>query len=142
MTSNVGSEVILESKPEEDEALQGKIEQMLRMKFRPEFLNRIDDIVIFNRLRKDRMGAIVDIQLAGVSKQIKNSKDIEINFDDSVKQMLAKRGYDPSFGARPLKRLIQTKILDPLALEIIDGQVKDGDNILANTENNSIIFQN
>ncbi|MBP7018375.1 ATP-dependent chaperone ClpB [Candidatus Saccharibacteria bacterium] len=142
MTSNVGSEVILESKPEEDEALQGKIEQMLRMKFRPEFLNRIDDIVIFNRLSKDRMGAIVDIQLAGVSKQIKNSKDIEINFDDSVKQMLAKRGYDPSFGARPLKRLIQTKILDPLALEIIDGQVKDGDNILANTENNSIIFQN
>ncbi|MBP6041928.1 ATP-dependent chaperone ClpB [Candidatus Saccharibacteria bacterium] len=142
MTSNIGSEIILESKPDEDEALQSTIEQLLRSKFRPEFLNRIDDIVIFNRLSKDRMGAIVDIQLAGVSKQIKNSKDIEINFDDSVKQMLAKQGYDPSFGARPLKRLIQTKILDPLALEIIDGQVKDGDNILANTENNSIIFQN
>ena len=142
MTSNIGSEIILETKPHEDEALQSTIEQLLRSKFRPEFLNLIDDIVIFNRLSKDRMGAIVDIQLAGVSKQIKNSKDIEINFDDSVKQMLAKQGYDPSFGARPLKRLIQTKILDPLALEIIDGQVKDGDNILANTENNSIIFQN
>ena len=141
MTSNIGSEIILESKPDEDEALQATIEQMLRTKFRPEFLNRIDDIVIFNRLSKDRMGAIVDIQLTEVAKQIENSKNIKISFDGDVKQMLAEQGYDPSFGARPLKRLIQTKILDPLALEIIDGKVKDEDSLMVIIENNKIVFQ-
>lgn len=119
-----------------------RLSRCWEVKFRPEFLNRIDDIVIFNRLSKDRMGAIVDIQLTGLAKQIKDNKDIKISFDNSVKLMLAEQGYDPSFGARPLKRLIQTKILDSLALEIIDGKVKDGDNLAANIENNRVVFQN
>ena len=140
MTSNIGSHAILEAKPEEDEALEGIIQQLLRKEFRPEFLNRIDDIVVFNRLDQARMGDIVDIRLREFTKQIKDSKDITINFSDDVKTMLAEQGYDPSFGARPLKRLIQTKILDPLALEIIDGNVTDGSELTAKLDNNRVVF--
>jgi ATP-dependent Clp protease ATP-binding subunit ClpB len=140
MTSNIGSHEILEAKPEEDEALEDTIQQMLRKEFRPEFLNRIDDIVVFNRLDQKRMGDIVDIRLREFAAQIKDSKDITINFSDDVKTMLAEQGYDPSFGARPLKRLIQTKILDPLALEIIDNKITDGDTITAKSENNQVVF--
>jgi ATP-dependent Clp protease ATP-binding subunit ClpB len=86
------------------------------------------------------MGDIVDIRLREFAAQIKDSKDITINFSDDVKTMLAEQGYDPSFGARPLKRLIQTKILDPLALEIIDNKITDGDTITAKSENNQVVF--
>jgi len=126
MTSNIGSSAILEAKPEEDEAIRSIIDQQLRKEFRPEFLNRIDDIIIFNRLSQERMSEIVQIQLEEVTKHLKESKNIQLNFNDKVKKLLAEQGYDPSFGARPLKRLIQIKILDQLALAIIDGKINDG----------------
>ena len=140
MTSNVGSSAILAATAEEDEALQSTIEQLLRTEFKPEFLNRIDDIVIFNRLSKDRMKAIVDIQLEEVAKHLKTAKDISATFDTSVKQLLAEEGYDPAFGARPLKRLIQTKLLDPLAMKIIDGTIVEGSSVKATVKNSQLQF--
>lgn len=129
MTSNIGSNAILEAKPEEDEAVRSIVDQQLRKEFRPEFLNRIDDIIIFNRLSQERMTKIVEIQLEEITKHLRETKNINLSFDDKVKKLLAEQGYDPSFGARPLKRLIQTKILDKLALAIIDGKIKDGSDL-------------
>jgi len=140
MTSNVGSSAILAATAEEDEALQSTIEQLLRTEFKPEFLNRIDDIVIFNRLSKDRMKAIVELQLKEVTSHLKNAKDISVSFDDNVKKLLADEGYDPSFGARPLKRLIQTKLLDPLAMKIIDGTITEGSSVKATVRNSRLQF--
>ena len=86
------------------------------------------------------MSNIVDIQLTNVIKHLQESKNITLDIHKEVKDMLAQEGYDPSFGARPLKRLIQQKILDPLAMEIIEGRVKEGSNVSAKTENQNVVF--
>lgn len=125
MTSNLGSDLILNAKPEDDEALETQLQERLRAHFRPEFLNRIDDIVVFERLSDSLMGKIVDVQLRRVIDHLKASKNITLNVDESLKKHLAEVGYDPNFGARPLKRLIQTDLLNPLALEIIEGKVQE-----------------
>ncbi|MDO4684889.1 MAG: AAA family ATPase [Candidatus Saccharibacteria bacterium] len=126
MTSNVGSQAIMDFTGDDLSALDNQMLDVLRQHFRPEFLNRIDDIVLFDRIRPEAMRTIVDVQLARVARDIKHSRDITLEFDDSVRDMLATDGYDPAFGARPLKRLIQKRILDPLALELIDGKLQDG----------------
>lgn len=141
MTSNLGSELILNAKPEDDEALETQLQQLLRSHFRPEFLNRIDDIVVFERLSDTLMSKIVDIQLEKVTKHLKQSKNITLTIDSAVKKQLAQIGYDPSFGARPLQRLIQTDLLNPLALAIIEGTIKEGQHIKAVIKNSSISFQ-
>ncbi|NLA42769.1 AAA domain-containing protein [Candidatus Saccharibacteria bacterium] len=140
MTSNVGSQAIMDFDGQDFSKLENNMLEMLRGHFRPEFLNRIDDIVIFDRISKEAMNAIVDVQLARVARQIKDSRDITITFDSSVKDMLAEKGYDPAFGARPLKRLIQKRILDPLALEIIDEKIQDGQKVLASLRDTVVIF--
>lgn len=140
MTSNVGSQLIMDYSGEDLTELDDKILDILRQHFRPEFLNRIDDIVLFDRIRPEAMNAIVDIQLIKVAKQIKDSRDIEIEFDNSLKEMLAHDGYNPAFGARPLKRLIQKRILDSLAIELIEGKIKDGDNVKISWKDNKTIF--
>lgn len=140
MTSNVGSQLIMDYSGENLTELDDKILDILRQHFRPEFLNRIDDIVLFDRIRPEAMNAIVDIQLIKVAKQIKDSRDIEIEFDNSLKEMLAHDGYNPAFGARPLKRLIQKRILDSLAIELIEGKIKDGDNVKISWKDNKTIF--
>ena len=129
MTSNVGSQIVMDFEGEDVTLLEPKILDILRQTFRPEFLNRIDDIIIFNRISQDAMREIVNVQLERVVKQIADSKQIELSLDDEVKSLLAKDGYDPIFGARPLKRLIQNKILNPLAVEIIEGRIKEGQTI-------------
>lgn len=140
MTSNVGSQLIMDYSGENLTELDDKVLDILRQHFRPEFLNRIDDIVLFDRIRPEAMNAIVDIQLIKVAKQIKDSRDIELDFDNSLKEMLAHDGYNPAFGARPLKRLIQKRILDSLAIELIEGKIKDGDNVKISWKGNKTIF--
>lgn len=129
MTSNLGSTAIQEWDGKSFEQLERTVMEAAKANFRPEFLNRIDEIVIFERISDENMHEIVDIQLADVARHILDSKEIKIDFDDSVKKELSSQGYDPAFGARPLKRLIQSKILDPLALEIIDGTIAAGDKV-------------
>ena len=141
MTSNVGSQAIMDFSGDDLSALDNQMLEVLRQHFRPEFLNRIDDIVIFDRIRPEAMRAIVDVQLKRVARQVKDSRDITLEFDDSVRDMLARDGYDPAFGARPLKRLVQKRVLDPLALELIDGRIHDGMAVKVNIINDRVKFQ-
>ncbi len=135
MTSNIGSDTILESLTKsslgfgnkeisQKESTDQKILAKLKDHFRPEFLNRIDEIIIFEALNREDIKQIVDLQLEKVEERLKE-KEIEISFSEAVKDGLAEEGYDPQFGARPLKRLIQTKILDELALKLIENKVKN-----------------
>lgn len=122
MTSNVGSQVISEiSQSEDKKTINNAIQNALRAHFRPEFLNRIDDIVIFNPLGLDQLDLIVDIQLKEVYKRLDEER-IDLRVTDGAKEMLALQGLDPVYGARPLKRLIQRQIVDRAAGLIIDGQ--------------------
>ena len=138
MTSNVGSQAIMDFSGDDLSQLDNQMLDVLRQHFRPEFLNRIDDIVLFDRIRPEAMRTIVDVQLTRVARQVKDSRDITLEFDDSLRDMLARDGYDPAFGARPLKRLVQKRVLDPLALELIDGTLQDGQSIKAAWDNKTI----
>ena len=143
MTSNVGSQKIMDydlSSKQSFAKLEVEMLEVLRRHFRPEFLNRIDDIVIFDRIHKETLHTIVDVQLSRVARQIKDSRDITLRFDKSTRDMLAEDGYDPAFGARPLKRLIQKRILDPLALELIDGRVHDGNTVDVTAKDGTAVF--
>ncbi len=141
MTSNLGNQVIKEysigfadtSSEKEmakmrDDEMKEKIDKILKDHFKLEFLNRIDEIVIFKSLAKETLAKIVDLELSKVKFRLKN-KDITLKIEDKVKRMLAEKGFDTTFGARPLKRIIQNLILDELALEIIEGKIKEGDKI-------------
>ena len=128
MTSNLGSELILEAKKLDD--IREALMELLKKSFRPEFLNRIDETVIFNRLGKAEIGKIVDIQLAHLCSRLGERK-IELKLSKAAKELLAERGYDPLFGARPLKRTIQGDLENPLAKAIIAGKIKEGDVITA-----------
>lgn len=123
----------------EEEEYRGKIMESLKHSFRPEFLNRIDDVIIFHPLRPKDIEAIVDIQLSRVSERLGDHR-IKIALDPAARKYLAKEGFDPEFGARPLKRLIQKLILDALADKIIRGELKDGGHVKVNYKQNSLVF--
>lgn len=126
MTSNVGSEVIAEVFNKEQ--IETRIQQALKNNFRPEFLNRIDEIIIFNRLRKEDIHKIVDIQIDILKNRLKD-KNIAIELTARAKDYLAERGYDPVYGARPLKRVVQKLVQDPIALDMLKGEIKEKDSI-------------
>ena len=126
MTSNVGSQFILDET--DPEVRENKITDVLKQTFRPEFLNRIDDIVFFNALGKEQIRNIVDVQLKRVQKQLA-ARNIKLELTDKAKDQLGEMGYDPAYGARPLKRVIQKHIQDPLAQKILKGEVKDGETV-------------
>jgi len=140
MTSNLGNEIIKQytigfnaggednQKTWRQDEMKEKIDKILRSHFKLEFLNRIDEIVLFKSLSKDALENIVDLELAKVESRLHN-KNISLKISAKVKKMLAEKGYDPTYGARPLKRIIQTLLLDELALEIIEGKVKEGDKV-------------
>jgi ATP-dependent Clp protease ATP-binding subunit ClpB len=128
MTSNLGSDLILEAK--KLDAVRDALMELLKQSFRPEFLNRIDETVIFNRLGKDEINKIVDIQLAYLCSRLAERK-IELKLTKAAKELLVERGYDPLFGARPLKRTIQAELENPLAKAIIAGKIKDGETVTA-----------
>ena len=129
MTSNLGSEYLSTQKEGEDvDEVRDQVMDVVRGHFRPEFLNRIDEIILFHRLRREDMGAIVDIQLTRLSKLLEDRK-ITLELDDKAHQWLAEKGYDPAYGARPLKRVIQKAVQDPLAEQILSGTVHDGETV-------------
>jgi ATP-dependent Clp protease ATP-binding subunit ClpB len=113
--------------------------EALRGHFRPDFLNRIDEIVIFDRLSDKEIGKIVDIQLARLAKRL-GKQNLHLELSDKARAYLAKEGYDPAYGARPLKRVIQQKILDPLSMEILDGKIQEGQTIKADVSGGELTF--
>lgn len=129
LTSNIGAEYLVNQKEGEDtEAVREEVMAEVRAKFRPEFLNRLDDIILFHRLQRSEMTKIVDIQIGRLQKLLSDRK-ITIELDETARTWLANRGYDPAYGARPLKRVIQRHVQDPLAEQILAGAVKDGDTV-------------
>jgi len=129
LTSNLGSQA-LSQMPEGADASDAKRDVMdaVRSHFRPEFLNRLDEIVIFDRLTRDQMDGIVDIQMARLLKRLASRK-ITLELDDGARTWLADQGYDPVYGARPLKRVIQKALQDPLAEALLAGEIRDGDTV-------------
>lgn len=138
MTSNIGSQLITSYR--DDELIREKIMDVLKSKFRPEFLNRIDEIIIFNRLKKEDILKIVDIQISYLQKRLYEKK-IKIELTEKAKLYLSEKGYDENFGARPLKRLIQREIENPLALKIISGEIKENDSIIVDLEDGKLVFK-
>ena len=139
MTSNVGSELILEHEGS-DEALNERIEERLHDYFRPEFLNRVDEVLIFDRLDKEELAAILEIQLRQVKKLLK-PREIGLTLTDSAKTRLIDLGYDPAFGARPLKRVLVRELQDPLAEALLRGQFGEGDTIAVDSDGTSFSFE-
>ena len=151
MTSNIGSEYISEMKSfgfekkerekiSRKESLKEKIHQVLKEAFRPEFLNRIDEVVIFNYLGKKEIRKIVDLELKRVEKRLLNAKNIKIRFSQTLKNELAEKGFDQNLGARPLKRIIQRMILDPLSLKIITSEIGEGNQVYLDLEKGNVVF--
>ena len=129
MTSNLGSEHLAnQPKGEDSDAVRGQVMDAVRAAFRPEFLNRLDEIILFHRLTREHMDGIVDIQLGRLRALLADRK-ITIELDDAARAWLADAGYDPAYGARPLKRAIQRQLQNPLANMILEGTISDGDTI-------------
>ena len=138
MTSNLGSEIFQQAGLSETEQSE-YVNSMLRKHFRPEFVNRIDDVVIFHPLRKEDIRHIVDIQLAGLTKRLAD-KDLSFELTPAARDLLVERGYDPVFGARPLKRAIQHLVLDPLAMKFLTGSIKSGEHVIIGAEGDVLTF--
>jgi ATP-dependent Clp protease ATP-binding subunit ClpB len=140
MTSNLGSEYLVNQPEGQDtEAVREQVMSEVRASFRPEFLNRVDEIILFHRLKRENMGAIVDIQLKRLAKLLEDRK-ITITLDAGARDWLAEKGYDPAYGARPLKRVIQKQVQDPLAEMILSGIVKDGEQVTISAGKSGLTF--
>ena len=140
LTSNLGSEylaALLEGQPAE--AARDQVMEVVRRSFRPEFLNRLDEIILFNRLGRNEMKRIVDIQLKHLQKLLEDRK-IVLKIDDTAKSWLANTGYDPVYGARPLKRVIQRHLQNPLATMLLSGAIKDGDTVEASVRDGQLVI--
>ena len=129
MTSNLGSDVVLAWDGLDRGVLEASLHEVLKRAFRPEFLNRLDDVVVFDRIDPSAMEAIVDSELAKTVARIEQAKDITLTVTPELRASLAHDGFDPQFGARPLKRLIQTRVLNELAKEIVDGRIDNGQHV-------------
>ncbi len=140
MTSNVGSHLIKQMAGRPSEEIRSTVMMELDRTFRPEFLNRIDEVILFNNLRREHMRQIVDIQLTRL-EQLLADRRITINLTDEAKAHLAEAGYDPAFGARPLKRVIQRMIYDALALALLEGHIHEGDHILVDHTEEGLSFE-
>ena len=138
MTSNLGSREIQEVS-EDEKQVREAVTQVLQDHFKPEFLNRIDDIVIFHRLSRDQISQIVDVQLERL-RQMLHERNISIGLDDSAKELLAREGYDPNYGARPLKRAIQTLIQNPLAMKLLQGDIQPGQTVTVSAPEGELVF--
>ena len=150
MTSNLGGDILLkyaeEKKKTEGKVLsavfspEGEVNKVLKAHFRPEFLNRIDDIIIFDALTREQIAQIVELQIQRVAQRLEK-KGIRIEVTEALKGHLASAGYDPAFGARPLKRLIQNEILDELSLQIIEGKIPEGSFVTIDYKNSAVVFR-
>jgi ATP-dependent Clp protease ATP-binding subunit ClpB len=143
MTSNVGSQYILDytgTDEESYERMSKRVLEALRQHFRPEFLNRVDETLVFHALSQEELAQIVDIQVAWLQRRLEDRR-IELEFSDEAKKLLAERGYDPVYGARPLKRVIQKMVETPLAKKIMAGEVEDGSRLRLRTDEQGIVFE-
>jgi ATP-dependent Clp protease ATP-binding subunit ClpB len=139
MTSNIGSQYIMEE-TQSPEARERLVMDALRAHFRPEFLNRVDEIIIFDRLSEDDLKKIVEIQLIRLAKRLEQQK-ITLELSDKAKAFIAREGYDPVYGARPLRRVIQKEILDPLSIDILEGKVREGQTVKVDAKNGALSFR-
>jgi ATP-dependent Clp protease ATP-binding subunit ClpB len=146
MTSNLGSPIIQEyfmdghTDKSAHQAMEDKVMAELKKHFRPEFLNRVDDVIIFQSLDESELARIVDIQLGRLEQRLAQ-QNLTLDVDDRAKKLLASEGYDPQFGARPLKRAIQEHLLDPLATKLLGGEFKPGDKIKVSAKDDELVFQ-
>ena len=145
MTSNLGSHVIAEAqqgsgREELPEGVRRQVTEALRQHFRPEFINRVDEIIFFHSLGLEHLKRIVDIQIQGLLKRLEERK-IHVELTDTARGFLVAEGFDPMFGARPLKRTIQRRVLDPLAMRVLEGDFREGDSVLVDMGNNELKFQ-
>jgi ATP-dependent Clp protease ATP-binding subunit ClpB len=138
MTSNLGSAVFGETSIDREKQKAAVLEDV-RSAFRPEFVNRIDEIIVFDPLGRDEIRQIVDIQVGGLQRRLEERK-LTVTLTDAARDYLANKGYDPAFGARPLKRLIQREIQDPLALKLLSGDIHDGDTIEIDAGDGGLVF--
>jgi ATP-dependent Clp protease ATP-binding subunit ClpB len=144
MTSNIGSHYIADQDithggGEITDGVRRAVMEALRQHFRPEFLNRVDEIIFFHALGLDHMKRIVDIQLRGLLARLEDRK-IFVEPTESAKGFLVSEGYDPAYGARPLKRTIQRRVLDPLALRVLEGGFREGDHVVVDVGDNGLVF--
>jgi ATP-dependent Clp protease ATP-binding subunit ClpB len=140
MTSNLGADFLVNQPEGQDtDAVKDQVMAVVRAAFRPEFLNRVDEIILFHRLKKAEMGRIVDIQMARLQKLLDDRK-ITIKLDASARDWLAEKGWDPAYGARPLKRVIQKSVQDPLAELILAGKIKDGEKVSVSGDKLGLTF--
>jgi len=140
MTSNLGSEYLVNQPEGEDsEQVREQVMAIVRAHFQPEFLNRVDEIILFHRLKREHMGRIVDIQMQRLAKLLADRKII-VQLDDAAKEWLGKKGYDPAYGARPLKRVIQKFVQDPLAGMLLEGKIHDGDKVEITAGKDGLMF--
>jgi ATP-dependent Clp protease ATP-binding subunit ClpB len=140
MTSNIGSQIIKEFAGRDKEKMTAGVMEMLQATFRPEFLNRVDETIIFNSLGREEIKRIVDIQIGHLKRRLQDRK-ISLNLTDGTREFLADLGFDPVYGARPLKRVIQHHIEDELALKILSGDIADGDTINVGVEDGKVVFK-
>ena len=140
MTSNLGSEyLVAQADGEDSDTVRDQVMAEVRAHFRPEFLNRVDEIILFHRLKREHMGRIVDIQLRHLQKLLDDRK-IAITLEPKAREWLAEKGYDPAYGARPLKRIIQKSVQDPLAELILSGRIKDGEKVKISAGRDGLAF--
>ncbi len=140
MTSNVGSQWIQELGGGDADEMRKRVTEALRAQFRPEFLNRIDEIVIFNSLDLERIKEIVDIQLTRLRALLAERK-MGVELTDAAREMIAREGFDPVYGARPLKRALQREVQNPLAVRILEGELSDGDTVVVDVKDGAIVFE-
>jgi ATP-dependent Clp protease ATP-binding subunit ClpB len=140
MTSNIGSEFIQEmNTPDKRTQMEEAVMQSLRSAFKPEFLNRVDNVVIFHSLDREQIGKIVNIQVQRLNRLLAQ-RGLKLTVSDQALNLLADLGYDPVYGARPLKRALQVHLLDQLAVKLLDGTFSEGDSILADVDGGNLIF--
>jgi ATP-dependent Clp protease ATP-binding subunit ClpB len=140
MTSNLGAEYLVNLKETEDvDVVREQVMQVVRANFRPEFLNRVDEVILFHRLKREHMQAIVEIQLKRLRKLLEERK-VALELDESALKWLSDKGYDPAYGARPLKRVIQKQVQDPLAEKILSGDIRDGDYVKITAGADRLLF--
>jgi ATP-dependent Clp protease ATP-binding subunit ClpB len=139
MTSNLGSQYIHELPNGNRKEMENRVTAALRDAFKPEFLNRIDEVIIFNSLGREEIKSIVEIQLKRLHQNLANRK-MALEITDGAKALLADKGYDPIYGARPLKRTIQRLIQDPLAVKILEGEFREGDRIRIDSDTDELLF--
>jgi ATP-dependent Clp protease ATP-binding subunit ClpB len=145
MTSNLGSPIIQEyfldghTDKASHQAMEDKVLAELKRHFRPEFLNRVDDVIIFRSLDESELAGIVEIQLGRLEQRMAK-QNLTLEVDAAAKKLLAHEGYDPQFGARPLKRAVQDQLLNPLSLRLLEGEFKPGDIIKVTAKNHELVF--